>query len=303
MNFGTPVPLLLGILLILSAVALFFLDKLKPGYERDSDKIYAVLCLLSGIFLLAHLTMELIPSFQQMIMVGMLIALMIQNIRSRSPQNRYAASGAPAEPPLRDDYRPGRPSRPAPYRDDPRANVRAELERDRIPLDEGYGSMRRIPGGRDSRPAPRAGYAQPEAYGDSYGASYPEEARGQGRSERPTYSRSPREDERVRRRRPPLQLRGEMADRANPAMGSGAAGTGGYSAGMGALGSPQWDQGGTAYSSGSANGGSARENYGSTPVSYSSSSSTYSSGSRPATQRPPRSGGPADGDYVDYESL
>ncbi len=300
MNFGTPVPLLLGILLILSAVALFFLDKLKPGYERDSDKIYAVLCLLSGIFLLAHLTMELIPSFQQMIMVGMLIALMIQNIRSRSPQNRYAASGAPAEPPLRDDYRPGRPSRPAPYREDPRTNVRAELERDRIPLDEGYGSVRRIPGGRDSRPAPRAGYAQPDAYGDSYGDPYAEDMRGPGRTERPTnYSRSPREDERVRRRRPPLQLRGEMTDRSS--MSSGAAGTGGYSAGMGGLGSPQWNQGGTAYSS-SNNGSSVRENDAVTPVSYSASSSTYSSGGRPA-QRPPRNGGPAEGDYVDYESL
>ncbi|NJL46059.1 MAG: hypothetical protein HC922_10840, partial [Leptolyngbyaceae cyanobacterium SM2_3_12] len=91
MNFGTPVPLLLGIFLVLSAVALFFLDKLKPGYGRDSDKIYAILFLLSGVFLLGSLTMELIPSFQQMLMVGMLISLMIQNINARTPLNSRSA--------------------------------------------------------------------------------------------------------------------------------------------------------------------------------------------------------------------
>ncbi|MEO0351241.1 MAG: Ycf66 family protein, partial [Cyanobacteria bacterium P01_A01_bin.15] len=39
MNFGTPVPLLVGLILILGAVGLFFLDKIKPGYERSSDKV------------------------------------------------------------------------------------------------------------------------------------------------------------------------------------------------------------------------------------------------------------------------
>ncbi|MGB3135464.1 MAG: Ycf66 family protein, partial [Nodosilinea sp.] len=84
MNFGTPVPLLLGIFMVLCGVVLFFLDRLKPGYERDSDKIYAILFLLSGVFLLGNLNMDIILSFQQMLMVGMLVSLMIQNINSRT---------------------------------------------------------------------------------------------------------------------------------------------------------------------------------------------------------------------------
>jgi hypothetical protein len=84
-NFGTPVPLLLGIFMVICSVALFFLDRLKPGYERDSDKVYAILFLVSGVFMLGNLTMDLIPSFQQMLMVGMLVSLMIQNIGSRTP--------------------------------------------------------------------------------------------------------------------------------------------------------------------------------------------------------------------------
>lgn len=107
MNFGTPVPLLIGLVLVISAIALFFLDKLKPGYGRDSDKVYAGLLLLSGVFLLGHLTMELIPSFQQMLMSGMLIALLIENIRGREPLRE---GGRPEEsrPPARGDARPSR---------------------------------------------------------------------------------------------------------------------------------------------------------------------------------------------------
>ena len=72
MNFGTPVPLLLGIFMVISSVALFFLERLKPGYERDSDKVYAILFLLSGVFLLVNLGMDVISSFQQMLLAGML---------------------------------------------------------------------------------------------------------------------------------------------------------------------------------------------------------------------------------------
>lgn len=193
MNFGTPVPLLIGIVLIVGAIALFFLDKLKPGYGRDSDKVYALLSLVSGVFLLAHLTMELIPSFQQLIMAGMVIALLIDNIRSRGPaSDRFAQQQGPD---LRPDYRP--PSRPA-Y-GDRRANVRAELERD----GGYYGPSRPVLGSRDQG---RSGYGD-DPYGDR---GYGERDRWDDRRNDTPNGSNGRNDERIRRRRPPLQLRGDL---------------------------------------------------------------------------------------------
>ncbi|MGD1866954.1 MAG: Ycf66 family protein [Phormidesmis sp.] len=110
MNFGTPVPLLIGIILILGALALFFLDKVKPGYARDSDKVYAVLLLISGLFLLAHLDMELLASFQQLLMGGMLTTLLIESIRTREPllRNDPAMNRRPPAGPRYDDRPPVR---------------------------------------------------------------------------------------------------------------------------------------------------------------------------------------------------
>lgn len=236
MNFGTPVPLLIGIVLIVGAIALFFLDKLKPGYGRDSDKIYAVLCLISGVFLLGHLTMELIPSFQQMIMTGMVIALLIDNIRSRGPaSNRFAQQEGPD---LRPDYRP--PSR-TPY--GRRANVRAELDNDT----GRYGPSRPVLGSREpGRPT----YGD-EGYGDR---PYDERDRWDERRPEPRYGNNGggRADERIRRRRPPLQLRGDIGTSAGNGYGGddyGSAypgnGEGGYSS----------HSGGGGYSSHSGGGG------------------------------------------------
>lgn len=208
MNFGTPVPLLLGIVLIVGAIALFFLDKLKPGYERDSDKVYSVLCLLAGLFLLAHLDMQLISAFQQIIMVGMLTALLVQNIRSRSPSNTRANQpGGVGVSPGRDPYRRSRPSRSA-YGDEGRMNVRAELEVEDY-LDERYSRPRPMLDGRrsgggserppydsssyaeeypeDDRPAPQGRYSGSSYYGEDEGNS--------------SYGDSSRTDERIRRRR------------------------------------------------------------------------------------------------------
>ncbi|MGF1569318.1 MAG: Ycf66 family protein [Nodosilinea sp.] len=197
MNFGTPVPLLLGIFLVLSAVALFFLDKLKPGYGRDADKIYAVLFLLSGVFLLGSLTMELIPSFQQMLMVGMLISLMIQNINARTP--------LAARPPVPGGdgyggggYRPSRPSRPV-YGGDGRANLRAELDMRGYGPEDPYARPRPMLGGREEPnslarpPYPQDSYAaRPDPYGDGRPMN-PAPSRpdpyGDGRSMNPAPSR------------------------------------------------------------------------------------------------------------------
>lgn len=153
MSFGTPVPLLLGIILVLSAVALFFLDRLKPGYQRDADKVYALLFLFAGIVLLTEWDMSLWASFQQLILVGTLLTLMVQNIYSRTPRDPRTAQPVGGYDGGRDDYRP---SRPAPYPPGARTNVRAELDRrDYVPEDRYY-QNRPMLGGRD------------EAYYDDY---------------------------------------------------------------------------------------------------------------------------------------
>ena len=197
MNFGTPVPLLIGIVLIVGAVALFFLDKLKPGYGRDSDKVYAILWLISGVFLLGHLTMELLASFQQLMMAGMLISVTIENILSRAPkEDRYVSSG-PGDAPARGE--PYRPSRPPSYRSSPRMNVRAELE-DEPSLRGRYPDDRRVLSGRDDRAGRRPSY-----YGDEYPDQYVDERgyapRSNPPAERPVGRLNPSSD-RIRRRRP-----------------------------------------------------------------------------------------------------
>lgn len=239
MNFGTPVPLLIGIVLILGAVALFFLDKFKPGYGRDSDKVYAVLWLVSGVFLLGHLTMELLASFQQLIMAGMLIAVTIENVLSRTPkEDRYAAQAA-GEGPARGDYY--RPSRPREYRSGPRMNVRAELDNEdsyrprRFPEED-----RRMLRGREDSGQRRSGY-----YGDSYGDRYSDEQRGgysepsMPGAERPVERLNPSNGDRIRRRRPKsvdgrygadTSSRGWDESSTGYAANSGGANSGGYSA-------------------------------------------------------------------------
>ncbi|WP_017298707.1 Ycf66 family protein [Nodosilinea nodulosa] len=222
MNFGTPVPLLLGIFMVICAVALFFLDRLKPGYERDTDKVYAILFLISGVFLLGNLTMDLIPSFQQMLMVGMLVSLTIQNINSRTPH--AVRPDLPADAGYGGYRPPSRGGRPPAYAPDNRTNLRAELDRrDYGPADpynrprpmlEGRGEPSGRPpynadvygDGRPMRPddapmdRPPANNRPDDRFGDS-----PDGPPYYGGGSRPT-------DDRVRRRRPP-KSRSEYNDR------------------------------------------------------------------------------------------
>lgn len=128
MNFGTPVPLLIGIILILGALALFFLEKFRPGYERDSDKVYAVLLLISGLFLLAHLDMELLASFQQLLMAGMLTTLLIESIRNRLPRTEPVSPPLGNRPPPRPRYDERPPTRRV---------YRAELDDRGVPVPAG----------------------------------------------------------------------------------------------------------------------------------------------------------------------
>ena len=101
MNFGTPVPLLIGIILVLFAVFLFFLEKFKPGYKRDSDVIYASFCLAAGILNLVDLSGGFLHSAQSVIFTGLFISLALEAINSRVPDNSPKSMGMPP----RDDDR------------------------------------------------------------------------------------------------------------------------------------------------------------------------------------------------------
>ncbi|NJK29041.1 MAG: hypothetical protein HC851_15260 [Acaryochloris sp. RU_4_1] len=229
MNFGTPVPLIVGVVLIVGAIGLFFLDKIKPGCHRDSDTVYAFLSLLAGVILLAHLGMEFTLSLQQMIMVGMLVALMIENIQSRVPGSRPKQVGDRRFD-REDDYRPRRPQR----RDSMRAEAQLELEDELIAPTP---RSRRIRG-EGKRRSSRDDYAQ-QAYDEEYDdSSHPSSVRrrstesydaydqdnayGQDRyssydssysqGSPPSPASSKPVEERTRRRRP-LQLKGEIEDK------------------------------------------------------------------------------------------
>ncbi|MGF1524766.1 MAG: Ycf66 family protein [Leptolyngbyaceae cyanobacterium] len=198
MGFGTPVSLLIGLVLIVGAVALFFVDRLKPGYGRDSDKVYSILWLFSGILLATHWDMNVPESLQQLIMAGMLIAVTIENIFSRSPrEDRYAPQFS-SEPPLREPpYRTS--SRSAGYRNSsPRMNVRAELENERA-FGNRYADDRRMLSGRDERAARRPSY-----YGDDYADPYDDREYSSQLEQGPERSvgRLNPGNDRIRRRRP-----------------------------------------------------------------------------------------------------
>ncbi len=101
MNFGTPVPLLIGIILILFSIFLFFLEKFKPGYKRDSDVIYASFCLAAGILNLVDLSGGFLHSAQSVIFTGLFISLALEVINARVPDNSPKSMGMPP----RDDDR------------------------------------------------------------------------------------------------------------------------------------------------------------------------------------------------------
>jgi len=196
----TPVTLLLGIVLIIGALALFFLDKIRPGYARESDKVYGVLMLVAGLLSLGHLTAGVTESFQLMLMTGMLMTLTVENVRRRE---------AIIEPPMgRPDAYPPRPR----YNERPPARrvYRAELDDRNGPPRDSFGDrngqrrpQRMAPGQDDYWPddlneqrkarqpyeeygAP-AGRLQPSASPDRRPANtpYPEERYGQRPPARP----------------------------------------------------------------------------------------------------------------------
>jgi hypothetical protein len=145
-NFNTPA-LLFGLILLVASIALFVFGRLKPELQRDSDSVYAIIGVVCSLILFGSaFDLSLGMSFQQLLMIGTLIALMWENIQARQPKSAGSRRG------VLDGLRgsSGRDmSADMPRRgvaDDDRAAsrvYRAELEDQR--------TNRRIRGGRDSR--------------------------------------------------------------------------------------------------------------------------------------------------------
>ena len=151
MNFGTPVPLLIGIILILFSIFLFFLEKFKPGYKRDSDVIYASLALAAGILNLVDLSGGFLHSAQSVIFTGVFVSLALEAINSRTPDNSpMKQSGGMSS---RDDDRGPR-------------NYRAGVEENYTAMDD-RGSrrqMREDRSGRDEADARSSGRAERDRF-------------------------------------------------------------------------------------------------------------------------------------------
>ncbi len=129
MGIGIPAPIFLGIILILGSLILFFLGRLRPSLRRDSDVVYAVIGLLSGLILLANfgnLGFGLV--FQQVLMIGALVALTWENLilRGKNPPPR-AREMPPRRP--RDSYTPPSYREAESYRDDGRDDEYEEVPR------------------------------------------------------------------------------------------------------------------------------------------------------------------------------
>jgi Ycf66 protein N-terminus len=282
-GFGTPVPLLVGIILILFGIGLLFLDTFKPGYKRDSDTVYAILFMLAGLFALLSWQADFQIAMQLMISAGSLVALMVERVRNRSVNNDPM-------PPMgnrssRRDSRDDRPSRSyrAGFDESPRSEVRAEFDDDLIPMEE-PSRVRRIRGGRDSGGA-RDSYQGQDAYFDRLSEDNREPRRSEGsrRSSSSAYSDENQYEDRPRRRSA-LQLEGDvMPDASTYGEGSSASST---------ESTP-----------------SARRRRGRSDSSGSASESETSTGARGSRRRRSNgdgstsSVGSLEGDYVDYKPL
>lgn len=282
MNFGTPVPLLVGIVFILIAVGLFFLDKFKPGYKRDSDTVYSILFLIVGILCLFQLNQEFLPSFQLMIFAGMLIALTIDNIRRRTPGGAPLYQGGGTSGGGSGGFRPSeRPSRSyrAGFEDSPRSEVRAEFDDEPLPMEE-PSRVRRIRGGREGSGA-RDNYQG--AYLDQLSEDTREPRRSGSRRSSSAYQDEGQYSEDRSRRRSPLQLEGDVVVPESNNSGYG-----------------EEDRPARVESSVS---GRRRGSRSDSP-SASESELSGGSGSRSARRRSRTNGDrPLDGDYVDYKPL
>jgi hypothetical protein len=90
---------LFGLILLVGSIALFLLDKFKPELHRESDNIYAIFGVICSVFMM---TGALNPNHGidvavvQMLLVGCSIAMMWQNVQSRTstPLSKSGRRGA-----------------------------------------------------------------------------------------------------------------------------------------------------------------------------------------------------------------
>lgn len=209
MNFGTPVPLLVGVVLIVIGIGLFFLDSLKPGYKRDSDTVYGILFMVAGLFSLFSLNADFQVALQFMVSAGTLVALMIERIQVRGANNgqtRSFSNGGGGPSPR--EERPSRSYRSG-YAEGPRSELRVELEDDIVfPAEEPIRS-KRIRGSQEGRSgASREDYDRDEAYVDRLVDDTRSSRRSVGRSTRSTPTDDWSTGEERSRRRRPLQIEG-----------------------------------------------------------------------------------------------
>jgi hypothetical protein len=285
-GFGTPVPLLVGIVLILFGIGLLFLDTFKPGYKRDSDTVYAILFMLAGFFALLSWQADFQISLQLMISAGSLVALMVERVRNRSG-NTEPVPPMSSRPSRRDsrDERPSRSYRSG-FDESPRAEVRAEFDDDLIPMEESS-RVRRIRGGRDSG-GDRDSYQSQGSYFDQLSEDTREPRRSQSsrRSSSGYSDETPYGEDRPRRRSA-LQLEGDVVSDAST-----------YS-----------DDSATASSSNESapSGRRRRGRSESSPAPFESEVPTGSRGSRRRSRsngdNSTARGSNLDGDYVDYKPL
>ncbi len=161
---------ILGIVLALSGVGLYFLRTLRPNLARDHDIFFAAVALLcGGILLFQSWRLDPILQFAQFLSIGSAIWFAYEAIRLRGITTEQAKRSTP----VIDDERPV--SRV----------YRAELD-ELTPLEEQRTMTRRIRGSRDGRPGEdeygdngrrrsnrdRADYDRPD-YGDSRRSSRP----------------------------------------------------------------------------------------------------------------------------------
>jgi hypothetical protein len=102
-GLNTPA-LLFGIILLVASIGLFFWGRLKPELARDSDNVYSVIGIICSVILFTSaFDLSLILGFQQLLLIGAVIALMWENIQKREPMA--------LSPRREDDRSPRRPYR------------------------------------------------------------------------------------------------------------------------------------------------------------------------------------------------
>jgi Ycf66 protein N-terminus len=175
-GLNTPA-LLFGIILLVASIGLFFWGRLKPELARDADNVYSVIGIICSVILFTSaFDLSLILGFQQLLLIGSVIALMWENIRVRTPNLDARSSGSSFPGSKRDD---DRGSSRRPYRAE-RAN-----EYEEFGASPGRGSAGLEGGRRDRDGYGDGGYSGSGGF-DGGGRSLP---RREGRDDRPSNDR------------------------------------------------------------------------------------------------------------------